>query len=536
MPKAKILIVEDQVVIATNIKILLKHHGYQVCRPAVNSEDALKILEEESPDLALMDISIPGNTDGIDTAKIIKEMFGIPIIFLSANSDPETVKRAKEVNPAGYLTKDIQLKDQLPIALEIALHSSKVSKERKLSETACSESSNIFRDFVVSSGEAIFVIEKDGTVDYWNPAAGKLFGYSEENAIGNKIFDLIAPEFLAEEFRDVFSNFESTDENGIVGRTVEVLARNRSERVFPIEITLSPFRTGGKIMAGGVARDISARKTAEEELERLIEELHISREIIETNAAETVELNLRLSESQEKLERLNADKDKFFSIISHDLKSPMQGILGFSDLLASNSNEFSRDEITEFGIELRDSARSLYKLLENLLHWSRIQLGKIEFDPENFYPERLAESAISLLKPNADQKGVKLLNKIDSNLIAFGDVNMTDAVIRNLISNAVKFTESGGRVVISAKRIDEGIEIAVEDSGVGIPEDRIDKIFDIDDFKSSKGTDQEEGTGLGLIICKELVEKNGGKINVESGLGEGTKISFTLPAKKNGDI
>ena len=234
--------------------------------------------------------------------------------------------------------------------------------------------------------------------------------------------------------------------------------------------------------------------------------------------------------SEEKLKELNASKDKFFSIIAHDLKSPFQGFLNLSRLISSEYKYLSEKELTDLISELNISAEQLYKLIENLLHWSRIQRGIIQFQPDSFNLNKIVQMNMDLFTDLARQKQVHIINNINENINVYADLNMVDTILRNLISNAIKFSYQNSQILIHSELINSlTIVVSVKDFGVGIPKDVIREIFKIDSNITTLGTAQEKGTGLGLILCKELVEKHKGKIWVKSQSGSGSTFYFTLP-------
>ncbi|MBX3042875.1 MAG: tetratricopeptide repeat-containing sensor histidine kinase [Candidatus Kapabacteria bacterium] len=236
----------------------------------------------------------------------------------------------------------------------------------------------------------------------------------------------------------------------------------------------------------------------------------------------------------ELLEQINSEKDKFFSIIAHDLRNPFMAFLGLTKILSNNFMQLTPNEIKEYTNNLFDSAENLHKLLENLLEWSRIQRGIIKFNPEYCILSFIVQQNIEIQTEFARQKGVKLINHIPAKLNVFCDISMINTVLRNLISNAIKFTNTGGKIEIAANtdKNNEYATIFVKDSGVGMDSETIDKLFRIDQNVTNDGTSGEKGTGLGLILCKEFIEKHGADIWVESILGEGSTFLFTLPAKQ----
>ncbi|MBZ0198458.1 MAG: hypothetical protein K8H86_01225, partial [Ignavibacteriaceae bacterium] len=241
---------------------------------------------------------------------------------------------------------------------------------------------------------------------------------------------------------------------------------------------------------------------------------------------------LRLSE--QKLKESNATKDKLFSIIAHDLRSPFQPLLHYSEILSTEIEELDKSEIVKFGADINYAAKEVFSLLENLLEWSGMQTGGIKYNPDKINLYQKANEVIRNVKTGADQKNIEILNKIDHSIFVIADTQMLRAVIHNLLTNSVKFTNNGGKIVINAGANNTFINVSITDNGVGINPDKIDSIFDIDKTNTTMGTNNEKGSGLGLHICREFVEKQGGKIWVESEIGKGSTFYFTLPDGKEG--
>ena len=238
----------------------------------------------------------------------------------------------------------------------------------------------------------------------------------------------------------------------------------------------------------------------------------------------------KLNEANKKLEISNAAKDKFFGIIAHDLKNPFNTILGFSNLLATKTDKYDKDKIQTFAKTINLSAKNTYKLLENLLEWSKSQTGRTDYKPQVIVLNTIVTETKDLLLETAKNKNIAIKDKIPENFLLFADPNMLSSILRNLISNALKYTNKGGRIEISAKNENEQSIISVNDNGTGMSESVKSKLFKIHEKVSKQGTDNEKGTGLGLLLCKEFVEKHEGKIWAESEEGKGSKFSFTLPS------
>jgi signal transduction histidine kinase len=235
---------------------------------------------------------------------------------------------------------------------------------------------------------------------------------------------------------------------------------------------------------------------------------------------------------EEELKELLATREKFMSIISHDLRSPFNAILGFADLFHQDYDELTDEDRKRFIDHIRTASRNAFRLLENLLEWSRIQTGRIRFDPENLNLSRLVFETLSLLSPAAEKKDIHLFSRVDVTADLFADKNAVLSILRNLVNNAIKFTGRGGRVTIASATENGFVTVSVTDTGVGIAASDLAKLFRLDEKFKTDGTDNEKGTGLGLLLCKEFTEKSGGTIGVESEPGKGSRFYFTLPAAK----
>jgi len=238
-----------------------------------------------------------------------------------------------------------------------------------------------------------------------------------------------------------------------------------------------------------------------------------------------------MKNNQQRLKELNATKDKLFSIIAHDLKSPFNVIIGFSELLLANINKYDKEKISKQLTLIHDASKRSFELLENLLEWARTQTGKIVFEPKMLYLKKIANDNIKLLEPQALNKNIQITAHVSDQCYASVDENMMNSVFRNLITNAIKYTYPGGNINISSRVYSNMIEISFADTGVGMNEGTKEKLFKIDGSASVNGTNNEKGTGLGLIICKEFIEKHRGRIWVESEMGKGSTFTFTLPIR-----
>ncbi len=245
------------------------------------------------------------------------------------------------------------------------------------------------------------------------------------------------------------------------------------------------------------------------------------------------DFNMKLEESNEKLRLINSTKDKFFSIIAHDLRSPLGAILSFSNLIDDECSSAKEIEtVAEYNSYLNQSARNLNSLLENLLQWSKSQLGSIQHHAINFNLSKVIDDNIEIQRLKAKEKSIDIVSHVDGNINVYADINMVNTIIRNLLSNAIKFSYPKSGITLFAETKGNMLKLSVQDKGMGISRSKQDMLFKIDSNLSTLGTNNETGTGLGLILCKEFAEENGGTIEIKSEEGQGATFTFTIPLKK----
>jgi signal transduction histidine kinase len=244
---------------------------------------------------------------------------------------------------------------------------------------------------------------------------------------------------------------------------------------------------------------------------------------------EILEKNIAIEKTNEELLKINSEKDKFFSIIAHDLRGPFSGLMMLTEEMTAQINELDKEEIKEMLKAMQTSSTNLFRLLENLLNWARMKRGKIPFEPDNYSLNQVVNESLSLMMDQALAKKIEIELRIPSDIFVFADKNMLQTIIRNLVSNAIKFTHTSGRVFLSADRYETGlIVISVKDTGIGMSSDLASRIFRIDEKINRSGTEGEISTGLGLLLCKEFVEKHGGAIWVDSVEGKGSEFRFSI--------
>ena len=262
---------------------------------------------------------------------------------------------------------------------------------------------------------------------------------------------------------------------------------------------------------------------------RLLEEkVRLRTQQIEEQKSEILQKNAALNE-------LNAAKDKFFSIIAHDLRNPFNAIIGLTDVLLISLDDLDAAKLQKTLENIKSSSQQARELLENLLLWARSQTGSISYRPEQLNLKAQAEESIELVAVQAARKNIRIFADFDCGGLIVGDINMVNTILRNLLTNALKFTPRNGQVSVGIYLNNGFYVLSIKDTGIGIPADRLKNIFSIDTAHKTKGTDQEPGTGLGLILCKEFIEKHGGRIEVQSEVGKGSEFRVIIPGNRNAD-
>jgi len=360
-----------------------------------------------------------------------------------------------------------------------------------------------YRQLINNIPLGVYRTTKDGEIIFANQGLVDIFHYSNINELEETNINHF---YLDEEFRlKAISRWSNTEH---YSDEFQVYTKDKKQIWVKDEGRVVKNKQGEILYFDGIIEDISLKK-------------------IEDDKLKVSELNFK---------ELNIAKDKFFSVISHDLKAPFGQFISATDLILDRINEFDTDQIEKLIKLLNQQARQSYKLLENLLEWSKNQKGLIKYNPKPLSVGNLINDVIADLSQMASNKSISINSSIQPNLIIYADKYMLSSILRNLISNAIKFTRVDGNISITKTYIiptdpldDKILEISVTDNGVGMREEEIVKLFKIDTTFSTKGTQRESGTGLGLILCKDFVNKQGGKISVESELGKGSTFKFTLP-------
>jgi len=339
-----------------------------------------------------------------------------------------------------------------------------------------------------------FTLSQVGEIIDVNYSGASMLG-KERPLLQNSMFSF----FVSNETRPIFKKFFDKVMNSIMKESCEITLSKDQNLATHVQLTgiASDNRTHCLL----TAFDITERKDAQD----------------------------KLKENEVILEKLNADKDLFISILAHDLKGPFNSILGFLGLLSKNIRNYDIEEIeTQLGI-INDSSQRVHSLLDSILNWAKSQSGKLPYEPKELSFRTISSEIIETLKQCANTKSITINYLAEEDLIVFADTDMLKAVLRNLISNAIKYTNNGGIVNISAEPTDLNVIIIVSDNGIGLEPELHCKLFDISQMQTTNGTAKESGSGLGLLLCKNFIEKHGGRIWVESKVGNGSEFKFTLP-------
>jgi len=384
--------------------------------------------------------------------------------------------------------------------------------EQIKTEEKLREAQDKHRSLFMELKDAVYESTLDGKFVELNPAGMQLFGFNSFDDFNRT--NIIKEFYLHTEERDKFKR--ELEKKGYVSN-YEIEIKKPSGEIATVLETAMPVKNkkGDIIGYRGILRDITELKRNEARLKHLVEKFEA--------------INNQLKKSEEELKNINASKDKFFSIIAHDLRSPFTSLLSFSEFLIEDIDDLPKDEIKLFAEKINESSKNVFSLLENLLQWSRIQTGKIPYEPITFNITNMVTQAIKLLKDNASHKNISLKNNVNNTSLVFADEDMIFSVVQNLLSNAIKFTSNEGSIEFTSVVKSKEVEISIADTGVGIKEEDLQKLFRIDSHHTTYGTSDEKGNGLGLLLCKEMIERNRGKIWVTSKVGKGTTFSFTLP-------
>jgi PAS domain S-box-containing protein len=374
-----------------------------------------------------------------------------------------------------------------------------ITKRRSIEE-ALAESEERFRTLIRQMNEGVAIIDPSGLFMYTNPAAEFILGVGKDSLTGSDARNILGND-LIEKIQ------HETDQ-----------CKPGEKKIFEYEFTFTCCNE--KILAASATPRLKEQKK--------VETFILFRDITANRKAED-----EIRQQNEKLKLSNAEKDKFFAILAHDLRSPLSTFLGLAEVMAEDINSMSKSEVEEISKSLCLSASNLFQLLENLLEWSILRRGNSEYHPQPMNLNQVILRSMEPFQETARRKNITLRTELDKSFHVISDLKMTETIFRNLISNALKYTRTGGSVILAARQASPDVtEVRVTDTGIGMDKELLSKLFTVNEQVSRKGTDGEASSGLGLLICKEFIDLQGGKIWAESEENKGSTFYFTL---KNAD-
>jgi PAS domain S-box-containing protein len=498
--KKSLIILEDEEAHAKAIRKSLSasENEYEISF-ATSLEEFNQIITSLTPDLIIADMNLPdGSAFTLLNGKL--ESNHLPIVVMTSYGDEELAVKAIKSGALDYIVKSPEAFRNIEHVVTRNLRELQNIKKAKEIEMK-------FRVLFETMAQGVVYQDIDGQIISANTAAEKILGITLEQMKKRNSFD---------------PHWEAIHEDGSAfsGETHPAMLALRSG--LPVRDTVMGIHYPQEKEYRWVL--ISAIPQFRENETKPYQVFTSFTDITELKKNEKA-----LLESENRLKELNATKDKLFSILSHDLKGPFTSIVGFSELLIKDIREKNFDALENFAKVIIDSSENAMNLLTNLIEWSRLQTGRIKFDPMECEINTIVSEVVGLLFASAAQKSISIISELPPNQNIFADKFMINTVLRNIISNAIKFSYPGGKILISALKQKSAVLIKITDNGVGMSPESIKKLFNFEANFSTPGTQNEKGTGLGMIICKEFIAKHTGKIWVESEIGKGSSFFFTLP-------
>lgn len=504
--RPRVLVVEDEVIVAMDFERRLKRLGYTVTGVAHDGNQAIAKAAENGPELILMDINLGAGMNGIETALAIQQKQDLPVIYITANSDADTVRRAAQSGPFGYILKPFEDRElETAIQMGIVKH----AMERRLRE-----SERRFSATLRSMADGLIATDAAGRVAFFNPSAENITGWEQSEALGLELAEVLplADDGTHKEGTDFFSAFKLP---GVMpGASRTALMKCRDGVQIPVEYRATFIHDDTRQLAGVVVSfvDIRERKEAEERILRAQEELRRAHE--------------HLMHKHEELQ-------KFYHTVSHELKTPLTSAREFVSLVLEGLGGPVTDTQQEYLNISRESCDQMRTCINDMLDVTRLETGKMHVELKPGSLEELARKIVNMLQPAAKRRKIQLSLEADAGLPKIPmDETRIAQVLTNLLNNALKFTPAGGRVAVKVacpSNQPQEVLLTVSDTGRGIPNENLRRIFDRLYQVSSADAASCNGLGLGLFICRELVGLHGGSIRVESEAGRGSTFFVTLP-------
>ncbi len=529
----RILIVEDDITSAKLLTIGLRRLNYEICGHAKTGNEAIEMASATQPDLVIMDINLPGEYDGIRAAEIIKQEMDVPVLFLSANIEDSTVKRALEADPIGYISKPYTW-ESIRVIIEAGVY-------RHKAEARIREKEEFLSVLLASIGDGVIAVDPQFHIRFINTPARKILGLDNEfNALDAQLEEIL---HLYDEISGLPLQWLEHDiREGVILK--DALLKNRKGETINVEYSLSRLTSGKKTENEYLItlQDITVRKKAEqalkdysEKLEQQVQErtseLRQQNLLLEKEIAQRKKFEQDLKVALEKEKEINEFRTQIITTISHEFRTPLTTIQSSAELIGRFlDQENNRDKIRKHLKQILTSSRSLNELLSDILTMEKLERGSSELNYENIEPE---EFFIELIEQYRMGIGRNHIIEFQHNALPLElktDPRLLTQILNNLVSNACKYSEEGTVVLIVLYFHEDYWKISVSDQGMGIPEKDLPKIFE--SFYRASNVGNVSGTGLGLAILKRSVEKMGGEISVQSTKGKGTIFTVTLPIIK----
>jgi len=533
---ARILVVEDEGIVAEEIRSRLKKLRYEAA-VASSGEEAIKKAEETRPDLVLMDIRLRGDIDGVEAAQEIRARFDIPVVYVTAYTDEATLQRAKTTEPYGYILKPFEDKE-LRTSIEVALYKHNIERRLRKSERWLATT-------LRSIGDAVITTSAKGQVLFMNPVAEALTGWKDKQALGKQLTEVF--NIVSEKTHEVAENpVEKVIREGIVVDLTNHVLIARDGREIPIDDSAAPIRDDKGNITGVVLvfYDVSERKRAEKELTKYREQLEemveerttdlrktnelLEQEIIERKQAEKTlrELYEQERELYRQLEEETERRIEFIRALAHELKTPLTPVVMSSQVLASAVKD---ETLLRLARNISRGASNLNSRIDELLDLARSEIGMLQLKPEQVDVLQLIREVVDDVAPVHASREQSLVLRLPPSLPpVWGDRIRLRQIVLNLLNNAFKFTPAGGKITLRAKQEDGNLVVEVKDTGPGIAEEDQQRIFEPYQRKESD-RERLSGLGLGLALCKTLVELHRGRIWIKSRAGRGSTFGFSLP-------
>ena len=530
--KARILIVEDERIVAFNIQGRLEELGYTVVAITSSGEEAIKIIDNKRPDLVLMDIKLKGKIDGIEAAERIRHQFQIPVIYLTAYTDEETLNRAKLTEPYGYILKPFEARN-LGSTIEMALYKYQIEQQLR-------EREQWLTTTLKSIGDAVIATDNQGLVTFMNPVAETITLWKQEEVLGQE---------LSQFFHTINETTRETVENPIklaltqgltVGLANHTLLITKDGREIPISDSAAPIRNEAGTILGAVLvfYDVTEQRQVEallektnEELEVKVEEsitqLKLANEQLKAEIAQRKRLESELRQALEKERELNELKSRIVATVSHEYRTPLTTILSSTELLEQYDSRLTSEKKKSHFQRIQSSIQYLTKLVNDMVFVNQAGTGKIEFKPILLDINQFMDELITELRQQDRNQHSIVWNYLGAGSSVILDKNLFKEILKNLLSNAIKYSPKNTKIQVEFRDNLSQILLQVSDQGIGIPDS--DKAHIFTPFFRGSNIGITPGVGLGLSIVKECVDLHGGEIILESEVGGGTTFTVILP-------